>query len=725
MIRTDASGMRTSFPSNHYAAKQYTDPVSGNVHGNICLEEVQFSWTEDSLGPPASGQKRKHPGLQNVYHGTRAVWDRMHAARLNLMQGNTDILDEDFPSLHSRIPSFAGTTEVAATPCPLLTATATATGTPTTDGDAAYGDAADTAANADTTVDEGTASPDISFGASCGTIDCTIGPSAGPTSTGARGLAQEQFSTLGQVALYHRIMSEQFIVGQEVSVQYGTNCSEYWFPAVIRLKNSDGTYQITYIDFDESDLTASKKIPERIKAYCDDHLCHDVEYYDLDDEYADDDYADDDYDDDDYADDDYADDDYADDDADHKIINCRPRKSVVPSSDEVIEMSRRSGRITKFPPRRKTMYHPVRSRLPVDTTVFVKRSPDGPVLTGVIRQIMQDPQMKERFRYFIRSKPRFAQYYEEIWEEDFLIDCQNGTRWATINSLPSSPEAEVPPRPSSSSTHSDVYLMLTTDQVMKKWPPLTCRMSDFTRGRQERVNIINVFEERCGDAKFRVEQRKFLSELSCALDDYVNTLEESMKPPRAGWAHWVPSNVGDLWHLFQLTALLVNTSGTGDEVVKQSISELFRHTSSVCGGKFDNPFTFARDPGGAFTFLNARAKGSTTVSHGAPGISHGFNFGTTKALNLIKIAKQLILYKYCDLEDLHFHDIVKEIGSCYDYDPPLPLPDYIINKVPDDIRLFPACLDVKFLSRLQGVGEKMTNLIAEAGYQQLEVGGKH
>jgi hypothetical protein len=109
MIRTDASGTRTSFPSNHYAAKQCTDPVSGNVHGNLCLEEVQFSWTEDSLGPPASGQKRKRPGLQNVFHGTRAVWDRMHAARLNLMQGNTDILDDDSRSLHCRIPSFAGT----------------------------------------------------------------------------------------------------------------------------------------------------------------------------------------------------------------------------------------------------------------------------------------------------------------------------------------------------------------------------------------------------------------------------------------------------------------------------------------------------------------------------------------------------------------------------------------------------------------------------------------
>jgi hypothetical protein len=58
-------------------------------------------------------------------------------------------------------------------------------------------------------------------------------------------------------------------------------------------------------------------------------------------------------------------------------------------------------------------YHPFRSRLPVDTTVVVKRSHVGSVLTGVIRQIMQDPKNKERFRYFIRSKPKFAQYYEE------------------------------------------------------------------------------------------------------------------------------------------------------------------------------------------------------------------------------------------------------------------------------------------------------------------------
>jgi hypothetical protein len=35
--------------------------------------------------------------------------------------------------------------------------------------------------------------------------------------------------------MYHRIMLEQFIVGQHVYVQYGTNRSEDWFLAAIHL----------------------------------------------------------------------------------------------------------------------------------------------------------------------------------------------------------------------------------------------------------------------------------------------------------------------------------------------------------------------------------------------------------------------------------------------------------------------------------------------------------
>jgi hypothetical protein len=254
-----------------------------------------------------------------------------------------------------------------------------------------------------------------------------------------------------------------------------------------------------------------------------------------------------------------------------------------------MEMSSRRNKITVFPPMRGSVYHPLRSRLPVDTTVVVKRSATGPVLTGVIRQIMQDPQNRKRFRYFIRSKHKSAQYYEEIWEDDFLNDFVNGTRWRT---------RVLPHRPSCSSTHSDVYLMLTPNQAKKKWPPFTCRMFDFTRGPTERKTIIAGFRERCKDESFVAQQQAFLLAMDKAARTYVQKLPDSMKPPRFGWAHWVPNRWGEPWHLFQLVALLVHTNGTGDDIVKMSIGELFRHRSSVCSGRkfFDNPHTFARDP---------------------------------------------------------------------------------------------------------------------------------
>jgi hypothetical protein len=345
-------------------------------------------------------------------------------------------------------------------------------------------------------------------------------------------------------------------------------------------------------------------------------------------------------------------------------------------------------------------------------------------MVGVIRQIMQDPGSKERFRYFIRSKPNFAPYYEEIWEADFLIDCEKGTRWATTLPFSRSPEAEAeaspPSPPSCSSTHSDVYLMLTTDQAKKRWPPLTCRMFDFTRGPNERRGVIAAFMKRCDDTNFLAQQRQFLLAMSKVVDTYVESLEESIRPPRVGWAVWVPSKLGELSHLFQLTALLVNTNGTGDEVVKKSIGELFRHVSSIrAGEKFDNPFTFAGDPCGAFSFLTARA--ALNAGSGAPGITRGFNYGNNKAHNLIKIAKQLIVFKYCKLQDCKLDDIVKEIGTPYEHGSLLPLPEYIMDAVPCTVPLFPQCYDADFLNSLHGVGLKMRHLLAEAGYQRLEV----
>jgi hypothetical protein len=210
--------------------------------------------------------------------------------------------------------------------------------------------------------------------------------------------------------------------------------------------------------------------------------------------------------------------------------------------------------------------------------------------------------------------------------------------------------------------------------------------------------------------------------MSTVVDTYVDELEESTRPPRLGWAVWVPTKLGELWHLFQLTALLVNTNGTGDDVVKRSIGELFRHESLILSGeKFDNPFTFARDPLGAFTFLTARAAGAATSNGAAAGISRGFNYGNNKAHNLIKIAKQLIVFKYCELHNRRLDDVVKEIGMSYRHGSLLPLPESITAMVPASLPLFPECYNADFLDSLHGVGLKMRHLLAEAGYQRLEV----
>jgi hypothetical protein len=141
--------------------------------------------------------------------------------------------------------------------------------------------------------------------------------------------------------------------------------------------------------------------------------------------------------------------------------------------------------------------------------------------------------------------------------------------------------------------------------------------------------------------------------MSTVVDTYVDKLEDSTRPIRLGWAVLVPVKLGELWHLFQPTALLANTNGTIDDVVKRSIlEELFRHESSVLSGeKFDNPFPFAQHPLRASTFLTARAVGVTPLNAGigAAGISRGINYGNNKARKVVKLAKQLIAFKNWEL----------------------------------------------------------------------------
>jgi hypothetical protein len=55
--------------------------------------------------------------------------------------------------------------------------------------------------------------------------------------------------------------------------------------------------------------------------------------------------------------------------------------------------------------------------------------------------------------------------------------------------------------------------------------------------------------------------------------------------------------------------------------------------------------------------------------------------------NLVKIVKQLIVFKYCESQDRQLDDIEKGIGSCYRHGPLEPLLESIIDNVPGNIPL--------------------------------------
>jgi endonuclease III len=236
------------------------------------------------------------------------------------------------------------------------------------------------------------------------------------------------------------------------------------------------------------------------------------------------------------------------------------------------------------------------------------------------------------------------------------------------------------------------------------------------KGMPKRNELVEKFMCRNTDREFINSQKNILEALSVSLQEYCASLNEHEKPIRIGWASWVKADAGSLFHIFQITALLLFTNSVGDQVVKESIGELFNLESTcILGAFFDNPFTFARDPTGAYEFLTARScdnaenASKSTISKG---ISRGFNYGNMKARHLILLSKQLIVYKYVELWEKDIADFSGMLvhGSLD------PLPEFILEAVPTTTPLFPPTYDEYFLNRLHGVGPKMRYLIAEAGY---------
>jgi hypothetical protein len=88
----------------------------------------------------------------------------------------------------------------------------------------------------------------------------------------------------------------------------------------------------------------------------------------------------------------------------------RKYRSSFHFSNVAMVMPGRSREISEFPARRGSLYHPVRSRVRVDTTVVVR-----PLMTGVIRQIIQDPENKERYSV----EARVSSVLRGIWGDQF------------------------------------------------------------------------------------------------------------------------------------------------------------------------------------------------------------------------------------------------------------------------------------------------------------------
>jgi hypothetical protein len=100
------------YPTMHYATKQHTDPVNGEVYTNVCLEPYSAPKYPDH---PIGGRPEGDGFLGRA-------WDRMHADRLDRMQAYADVLADGSWTLHGSTPTLGGTTAAAAAAAATTTA---------------------------------------------------------------------------------------------------------------------------------------------------------------------------------------------------------------------------------------------------------------------------------------------------------------------------------------------------------------------------------------------------------------------------------------------------------------------------------------------------------------------------------------------------------------------------------------------------------------------------
>ena len=77
-----------------------------------------------------------------------------------------------------------------------------------------------------------------------------------------------------------------------------------------------------------------------------------------------------------------------------------------------------------------------------------------------------------------------------------------------------------------------------------------------------------------------------------------------------------------------------------------------------------------------------------------------------KAKNAIMVSKQLIVKKYLDTHRKSREQVIENLGNAFIWNELKPLPEWILEEVPNDICLFPRKYDYNFFSELAGVGLK-------------------
>ena len=467
---------------------------------------------------------------------------------------------------------------------------------------------------------------------------------------------------------YQEIMQHVYTPGAKVWVKFGTAGRACWYRGSVVAVVSPGLYHITYDDGDESDMSRCFKPVARLR-----HIEAEDEYLEID---------------------------HLSDSSDEEeewmmeatTFKQTKATSVKRTSHETMASRlSRDGKLISFP-KRRCWQHAHSPRLYPGIAVVKFDRKLGSTFCGVIRQIFQDPHDKEKFVYLIRSLPEVKPtYQEQIKESDFIHDCDHGVRYATT--LPGS---------SSSSTSSDVYLLPTKGQKQRGWPPMVNR---YFHSRGGRHIALQGFYRRHRDPAFLGRQEQLLESLWGAI------LSSGAKPPRPEWKAWVTAQPGSSDHVFQLLVLLLQSNSARDDILAISAKEMF--------SQFGLPFAICQHPASFYYFLttstNSLKDDTTTDMDGdGPSISKGYNYCYQKAQNVIKLSKQLVALAYSKCSGTSMERLDQEPWLAYGSMDPVP--SEIIDSIPQGMRLLPDVFDPIFLNRLQGVGPKIRNLVAEAGY---------